>query len=469
MQKDKGKIIVIDGTDGSGKTTQLHLLKEKLEADGLCVEIADFPQYNHKSAGMVEEYLSGKYGGVDEVTPYQASIFYSVDRFDFSKQIKDWLSEGKIILCNRYTSSNMAHQGCKIENPLERKVFFNWLAELEHEILNIPRPDLCLILRVEAEISQKMAKERKREDWVGKTKDIHEDNLDHLKKAEKVYCEIAENNATYRLVNCTNDGKIMDPDEIALLVWIYVSQMIKAENMTKKDSFTALSDIITKNHRQAFNLAINENKKNIIKESLEEDSINPEKARAVSSEELENNNPTKEEELKKDIEDIKNSEEKENTEKKNNIIEDKKININADALLVEKIHPDAKIPLKSHSNDAGYDLFSIDNYSIPPYSQTKISTGIKLSIPRGHVGLIWDKSGLASQGLKTMGGVIDSGYRGEIIVIVKNLSEDFFHITKGQKIAQILIQEIGQIEILETKIEDETERNINGFGSTGKF
>lgn len=415
MQTNKGKIIVIDGTDGSGKTTQLHLLKEKLQAEGFGVEIADFPQYNHKSAGMVEEYLSGKYGGVDDVTPYQASIFYAVDRFDFSKQIKDWLAEGKIILCNRYTSSNMAHQGCKIDNPLERKVFFNWLSELEHDILKIPRPDLCLILRVDPEISQQMAKDRAREDWKGKTKDIHEENLNHLKKAERVYCEIAESNSNYRLVNCVSEGKIMDREEISFLVWIYVSQMLKAENIKKSEDFTALADIITKNHRQVFNTALNEDKKE----------LEPEIELVTEQKQLE--------------------------------------------LLVEKINQEAKLPEKAHQSDAGYDLFALKNTSIPPYGQAKISTGIKLAIPKNFVGLIWDKSSLAAQGLKTMGGVIDSGYRGEIIIIAKNLTEEFFNITKGQKIAQIIIQEIGTMPLVESKILDGTDRENNGFGSSGKF
>jgi dTMP kinase len=435
MEKDRGRLIVIDGTDGSGKTTQLHLLKEKLEAEGFGVAIADFPQYNQKSAGMVEEYLSGKYGGVKDVTPYQASIFYAVDRFDASRQIREWLSEGKIVLCNRYTSSNMAHQGGKIDNPLERKVFFNWLSELEHDILKIPRPDLCLVLRVNAEIAQQLAKDRGREDWSGKTRDIHEENLEHLKKAEGVYCEIAENNHNYRLVNCTDEKGVMDREEIGFLIWIYVSQMLKAENVKKTANFTVLADIITKNHRQAFSLSLN---------AIEKNSENEEEVREVES---------------LQAEDILEKIETETQDQ----------NKQSESIFVEKITPDAKLPQKAHDSDAGYDLFAIDHYSIPPYGQTKISTGIKMAIPQGFAGLIWDKSSLAAQGLKTMGGVIDSGYRGEIIIIAKNLSEDFFNITKGQKIAQILIQAINQTKLIESEIIDSTKRENGGFGSTGKF
>ncbi len=432
MQKERGRLIVVDGTDGSGKTTQLKLLQEKLEAEGFGVAIADFPQYNQKSAGMVEEYLSGKYGDAQGVTPYQASIFYAVDRFDASQQIKDWLDEGKIVLCNRYTSSNMAHQGGKVENPLERKVFFNWLAELEHDILKIPRPDLCLILRVNAEIAQKLAKERGREDWSGKTRDIHEENLDHLKKAELVYCEIAENNHNYRLVNCTSDGAIMDREEIGFLVWIYVSQMLKAENVKKVPGFTALADIITKKHRPDWNAG--QDKK------AEETEIEKEKPIILEDVEPEKNAPLSPEALKSAL-----------------------------RFLVEKIHPEAKVPSKAHPHDAAYDLCAIENYSLPPYGQAKISTGLKMAIPQGFAGMIWDKSGLAAQGLKTMGGVIDAGYRGEVIVVAKNLTEEFFNITKGQKVAQIVIQEIGRVELVEEKIADETSRQEKGFGSSGQF
>lgn len=139
------------------------------------------------------------------------------------------------------------------------------------------------------------------------------------------------------------------------------------------------------------------------------------------------------------------------------------------ALLIEKIDPKAKLPQKAHEGDAGYDLYANDYYSLPPYGQALIATGVKMIIPAGYVGLIWDKSGLAFEGLKTMGGVIDSNYRGEIKVVLKNLSEDVFNIIPGRKIAQILIQPVVDLEIKEGRISDETTRGENGFGSSGNF
>ncbi len=226
MKKSTGKFIVIDGTDGSGKATQLNLLVQRLENKGYQVKTADFPQYNTKSAGAIEEYLSGKYGTAKEVGPYKASIFYATDRYDASFKIREWLSAGYIVLSNRYTSANMGHQGGKITNSVERQIFFDWLDDLEYKIFGIPRPDLSLILHVESRVAQKLAKDRGREDWVGKKNDIHENNLHHLQMAEKVYLEIANSFPNFELINCTKNKKIFSREKISLLVWRVVEKLI---------------------------------------------------------------------------------------------------------------------------------------------------------------------------------------------------------------------------------------------------
>lgn len=424
MSKYPGKFIVIDGTDGSGKTTQFNLLVDKLKNQGFTVELADFPQYNTKSAGLVEEYLSGKYGGADEVTPYQSSIFYAVDRFDASFKIRQWLKDGKIVVANRYVSASLGHQGGKIENQLERKVFFNWLYELEYKLFNIPKPDLSLILHVEAEIAQKLATNRHREDWVGKTRDIHEENLGHLQKAEQVYLEIAQTFPDFKLIKCTREGEIMNREEIHDLVWIYANQILGGQNQKTASGFKAISEIISGNKQ------IIDNKDLLFKK--EENSYQPENTFVNTISEIEP--------------EIFNSK-----------------------LRVEKIIPEAKLPTRANKGDAGLDLYASDYYSIAPYGQALVSTGLKMAIPDGYVGLIWDKSGLANKGYKTMGGVIDAGYRGEIKIVFKNLSEDIYNIEPGQKIAQLLIQKVELLEFEEGVINDETERQTGGFGSSGQF
>lgn len=440
MSSFGGKFIVIDGTDGSGKTTQLNILKNKLEELGHSVEVADFPQYNTKSAGLVEEYLSGKYGGVNDVNSYCASIFYAVDRFDASFKIRTWLNEGKIVLANRYTSANLGHQGAKINNPLERKVFFNWLYDLEYKIFNVPRPNLSLILHVEADIAQDLAKQRSREDWVGKTKDIHEDNLEHLQKAEEVYLEIARSFPDFKLIKCTRNNTILSREEISYLIWSNVKNIINPSAASfsshSKSSFSPIVSIMGTNEH------ILNNRNKFFKPSHDnfESQVSTNQEIRVNG-----NSPDTSERVEVELK------------------------VDTNKLLIEKLTENAKLPTKAHLGDAGYDLYTNDYFSITPYGQALVTTGIKIAIPAGHVGLIWDKSGLASNGITTMGGVIDENYRGEVKVVIKNLSEDDFNLIPGQKIAQILIQKISNFEISEEIINDITERAENNFGSSGKF
>lgn len=135
---------------------------------------------------------------------------------------------------------------------------------------------------------------------------------------------------------------------------------------------------------------------------------------------------------------------------------------------IKKVHQNAKIPKYALPGDAGMDLFAIEDKTVKPNEIIAVKTGISIELPNNYVGLIWDKSGLAlKSGIKTMGGVIDSGYRGEIAVILTNLSKDAYEIKRGEKIAQLLIQKIESAEILEVNELNNTERNEGGFGSTG--
>lgn len=230
-----GKLIVLDGTDGTGKATQTELLAEKLKENGYSVKIISFPQYNNKSAGPVEEYLSGKYGSADEVGPYKSSILYAVDRFDASFKVKKWLDRGYIVLSNRYVSANMGHQGNKIQPPSERKKFFGWLHDLEYNIFGIPKPDINLILHVTAELAQQLAQKRNTQDWEGKSADIHQENLEHLKRAEQTFLEMADNFPEFYLIRCTKNAEsrpegrneIMKREEILELIWKKVKEVIE--------------------------------------------------------------------------------------------------------------------------------------------------------------------------------------------------------------------------------------------------
>ncbi len=135
---------------------------------------------------------------------------------------------------------------------------------------------------------------------------------------------------------------------------------------------------------------------------------------------------------------------------------------------IKKLSPAAKLPGYAHPWDAGMDLYSAETTTILPHERKLISTGIALAIPSGLVGLVWDKSGIATNhGLKTMAGVIDAGYRGEVKILVHNLSTKPYTVEAGSKIAQLLIQPVEQREIIEVEELDDTSRGEKGFGSTG--
>lgn len=138
-------------------------------------------------------------------------------------------------------------------------------------------------------------------------------------------------------------------------------------------------------------------------------------------------------------------------------------------LKIKRIHKDAKLPHYGHKGDAGLDIFSTIDCVLRKREVKAIPTGIKVAIPEGYVGLIWDKSGVSLEGVHRLAGVVDSGYRGEVKIVMANLSDEPFSIEKGMKIAQLLIQPVVEVEVIEVEDLEATPRGENGFGSTGKY
>ncbi len=136
---------------------------------------------------------------------------------------------------------------------------------------------------------------------------------------------------------------------------------------------------------------------------------------------------------------------------------------------VKKITPEAKLPSYGHKGDAGMDLFSSVEHVLARGAVYAVPTGIKVEIPRGYVGLIWDKSGISLKGVHRLAGVVDAGYRGEVKVVLINWGQSPLFIEKGMKIAQLLIQTIEEVEVVEVEDLEDSSRGEGGFGSTGKF
>ena len=230
MQKNsyQGKFIVFEGIDGAGKSTQTKLLINHFKKQGSKVAEIDFPQYGTKSAGLIEEYLNGKYGNLKKVSPYKASIFYACDRYDASFKIRKWLKQGKIIVSDRYVASNIGHQGGKIKNKEQRKKYIKWLYNLEYNIFQIPKPDITFILKTSPELSFKLSskitekeKKKKRDAYLGKKKrDIHEKNIKHLTNALNSYLQAAkEFPKDFKIIECLKNGKLLSPEIIHQKIW----------------------------------------------------------------------------------------------------------------------------------------------------------------------------------------------------------------------------------------------------------
>jgi len=227
MKKKSGKFIVIDGTDGSGKATQTKILVAKLKKEKFQVKMIDFPQYGQKSAGLVEEYLNGKFGNANQVGPYRASIFYACDRYAAAPKIKKWLEQNNIVIANRYVSSNMGHQAGKIKDLIEREKFLNWLFDLEFNIFNIPRPDLNILLYLPPKIGQRLVDKKGSRDYIGGQKrDIHEADLQHLMDAAQAYKYVAEK-YNWLTIDCAPDNKLLSIDKINDLLWQEIKKFLE--------------------------------------------------------------------------------------------------------------------------------------------------------------------------------------------------------------------------------------------------
>lgn len=224
----KGKLIVIDGTDGTGKATQTGLLVKKLKEEGYKVKTADFPQYGQRSATLVEDYLNGTFGDAKSVGPYKASIFFACDQYAASFKIKKWLEEGKIVVSNRYISSNMGHQGGKIKEKIEKDFFLKWLDNLAYNIFELPKPDKTILLYLSAEIGQSLVDKKGHRKYTNRKRDIHEEDLQHLKDAAETYLYVA-NKYKWDILDCAPNGKLRTIEDISEELWRNIQPLIKCQ------------------------------------------------------------------------------------------------------------------------------------------------------------------------------------------------------------------------------------------------
>ncbi len=240
---DKGVFIVIEGTDGSGKSTQYEQMQQHLKNEGHEVVSIHFPRYDQDSSYFVREYLGGNYGTADEVGPYTGSLFYALDRYQAAKEIREALEQGKIVLCDRYVGSNMAHQGTKFDHPEERRGYFIWLDNIEFEMLGIPRPDLSFVLHTPYEIVKQRLIEKESSSTHVK-KDIHEVDENHIQKSIEVYddlCQLFPKD--FQRIDSFRNDKLLDIKTIHKMMWEKVSPMLKPKKpVANTDEYVIKTD-----------------------------------------------------------------------------------------------------------------------------------------------------------------------------------------------------------------------------------
>lgn len=214
----EGKLIVIDGIDGSGKATQTALLEKRLRREGVKVRKIDFPRYEENFFGeLLGRCLAGEFGDFTGVDPRIASVLYAADRFESSEKIRRWLSEKYTVLADRYVSANQIHQGGKVHSPPKRKKFLKWLDVMEHDVFGIPRPDLVIYLDVPYKVSREWLKKKvawRRKRYLKGRKDVAEGNLAHLRDSRASALSLERTNRNWRKVSCCEGMVCMPPEEI---------------------------------------------------------------------------------------------------------------------------------------------------------------------------------------------------------------------------------------------------------------
>lgn len=211
----KGKLIIIEGLDGSGKDTQVKLLENYLRQQNIPVKTFSFPQYYKTFFGRwIGRFLKGEFGKIGDLPPYLLIFPYAADRWQAKEKIEKWLEKGYLVISDRYTGSN-AYQAAKLP-PKERPRFIKWSSELEYKVFDIPKEDLVIFLDVPPALSQKLLEQKSARKYMGnhQKKDIHESNLKLLWEVEKEYLKFCQNYPHWLRINCCQDSQILPKEKI---------------------------------------------------------------------------------------------------------------------------------------------------------------------------------------------------------------------------------------------------------------
>lgn len=230
-KQKKGKLIVIDGTDGSGKTTQSSLLIKHLRKDGYKAKFIHFPLYEDNFFGkFIAHCLSEQYYNWVNIHPKIASVIYAADRWESKQQIENWLKRGYIVVMDRYISSNQIHQGGKIANVKKREAFMKWLAEMEYKIFKIPAPNVTIYLSLPIGMVLKLIRNRNYQGaraYLGSKKDVHEKDKNFLKNSIKSALWLTKTQKNWTKIDCMGKGELRSFQNIHDEIYKKVKKIIK--------------------------------------------------------------------------------------------------------------------------------------------------------------------------------------------------------------------------------------------------
>lgn len=213
-------LIVIEGLDGAGKSTQVKKLKEYVQSKGLNLKYIHFPRYDAPVYGdLIGKFLRGGFGDINQVHPQLVALLYALDRKDAGAQIQQWLDQGCCVVLDRYVYSNIGYQCSKLSDELERDRLRNWILELEYGVYKIPRPDVNIFLDVPLDfVSSRLASSRSEDSdrgYLAGARDIHEQSIAFQKGVRDVYLAQVEKDPHFIRVDCSGpDGAILEPDGI---------------------------------------------------------------------------------------------------------------------------------------------------------------------------------------------------------------------------------------------------------------
>jgi len=211
----QGKLIVLEGGDGTGKRTQMDLLVSTLKSRSIPVETMDFPRYEDSFFGdLAGKMLKGDFGGINASAPELAVLPFACDRWLLKQDLLKWLSEGKTVVSNRYTASSAVYQASKLPSE-KQQTFIHWVYTLEQEIIGLPKEDLVLFLYMPVSVSETLVDKKGARAYLGdKKKDIYEEDNAIQVTVEKLYQQLATNQPQWKTINCADELKLRTPEEI---------------------------------------------------------------------------------------------------------------------------------------------------------------------------------------------------------------------------------------------------------------